>query len=313
MADTFSNRWLQSRSSLRLYERAFIVYLLFSALVALLSYRYIYRWYGIVIGHLLLVAVIYGAAYLPVHRHRVWRIVRDFYVFLLFPVLFKEFTVLSRSLFPYYIEPLLIASDRFFYRWIGDVLMVLQHSRLANEMMSLGYSTYYFLVPGLGLYLYVKRSFSEFELYAYRFCFTMFFCYALFVFMPARGPHHSLMHVDPFALKGYLFTWLVQLFQTYGSTTGAAFPSSHVAATWVAFFPLKTINRRLYFFLYPFMVLLTLSVFYLHYHYVLDALAGYVVALGLNAYFLKQESTQAIQAILIRQPSTVRMPRKLES
>ena len=304
---------LYSRIALKSYEKVFVAYLLITAVLSLIAYERLDNWYVIVLNHLLLVAAVYAIHSIPAQGKPLLRIFKDFYIFLYFPFLFKELSSLSRALFPYYLEPFLIASDRLFFGLFQEVFTTLHGNKLVNEFMAFSYGLYYILVPGIGIYLYIKRPFGQFEAFAYRFVATMFFCYFLFILIPVRGPHHSAFQANPQALEGYVFFNLIGLLQKYGSTVGAAFPSSHVAGTWIAFFTLRRLNEKLYYLLLPLMVSLTISVFYLRYHYVLDALGGYLVALGLNIHFLKQEQDERIEQILLKRRSALPLSARMKS
>ncbi len=274
----------QIRSQLSLYEKSVLIYLSLSALFALIFHQRVEKWDYIVGYHITLVSAILAINAVPIGRKGLLRVMKDWYIFLVFPVLFKELTFLSRALFPYYLEPAIISSEEKLFGLFSKYFFRPEYKWL-NELMAFSYSFYYFLVPMVGIYLYRKRTYSEFEIFAFRFCTTMFICYGLFILIPVRGPHHSVLGADPTALEGYFFVKLIHWMQSYGSAVGAAFPSSHVAATWIAAFSLKRVRPDWYRLVLPFLILLTVSVFYLRYHYVVDAISGYALALLLNRYF----------------------------
>jgi hypothetical protein len=75
--------------------------------------------------------------------------------------------------------------------------------------------------------------------------------------------------------------------QNYVSVVGAAFPSSHVAVAWVALMTLRVEHRLAFWSLTPFVLALTLSIFVLQYHYVLDAISGVILALIFEWFWQK--------------------------
>lgn len=267
-----------------LYERATCWYLAFSAFVALVFHANVEKWDYIVIYHLFLIGGILAANAFPVEHNRLLKVVKEWYVLIFFPILFKEMTFLSAAIFPFYLEGVLIGTERSLLAlWHG--LGLPSQSVWLGELMAFSYCVYYLAVPIIGGYIYLRRPFSEFEYFLFRFSFTMYICYILYILMPVRGPHHTVLQADPLSVAGGPMLAFVHMLQSYGSTVGAAFPSSHVAATWIVGFSLKRVRPDWYRFALPFLWLLTISVFYLRYHYVLDAVFGYFLAVGLDWYF----------------------------
>ena len=233
---------------------------------------------------------VHGAAFFGVlllasfaDRSRVLRWLHDFYPMLLFVVLFAEFTHLSTVLFPYWLEPLLIKLDLGVFggpplHWVAAHL-----SPAAVEFFAVAYLSYYLIIPGTLLLVYRKNYPHELTAAASRICLTMYTCYVLFMLIPARGPHHALPNADPLLIEGGFFTNLIHLMQRTESVEGGAFPSSHVAVAWVAFFILRRHYKKMSWPLGFLVGALTLSVFAMGYHFSLDALGGVAVAFGLNA------------------------------
>jgi membrane-associated phospholipid phosphatase len=106
---------------------------------------------------------------------------------------------------------------------------------------------------------------------------TFYLCYVVFLFFPVAGPryafdaaHNAATTVGPARFA----QWLLDR----GDSWGAAFPSSHVAASVVATGMALRYWRALGWVLLPFTAGLILAVVYGQFHYAVDALAGLVVA-----------------------------------
>ena len=236
------------------------------------------------------IAGIHGAAILGVlllaylgDRSRVLRWLHDFYPLPLFVTLFGEFTQLTKTLFPYWIEPLLIKFDVWLFGGAPQHWVMANLSPAAVEFFALAYCSYYLIVPGILFYVYRKNYPHELAAVATRICLAMYVCYLLFMLLPARGPHHALPDADPRLIEGGFITDLLHRLQDVESVEGAAFPSSHVAVAWVAFFIFRRYNKKAS---WPAGVLvgaLTLSVVAMGYHFSLDALGGVALAFGLEA------------------------------
>jgi membrane-associated phospholipid phosphatase len=223
-------------------------------------------------------------------RSRVLRRLHDFYPTALFIGLFSELTRLSTILFPYWIEPLLIKFDRWLFGGSPQSWVVAHLSPAAVEFFALAYCSYYLIIPGTVLFVYRKSYPRELIRATSKICLTMYVCYVLFMLIPARGPHHALAGADPLLIKGWIFTGLLHRIQGLKPVEGAAFPSSHVAVAWVAFFILRRRRKGLSWPAGLVVGMLTISVVVMGYHFSLDALGGAAFAFGLDALMKRRRS-----------------------
>ncbi|MFZ5624419.1 MAG: phosphatase PAP2 family protein [Gemmatimonadota bacterium] len=102
-------------------------------------------------------------------------------------------------------------------------------------------------------------------------------CYLAFIFFPVAGPYYSF----PRPAGPVVDNWPARLLYAglpSGSAFGAAFPSSHVAASVASTAGAWLSSRRLGIVLAIPTVLLVVSVVYCQMHYAIDALAGLAVA-----------------------------------
>ncbi len=106
---------------------------------------------------------------------------------------------------------------------------------------------------------------------------TFLLCYLAFLFYPVAGPYYEFPR-PPAWFVANLPARLVYATLARGSAYGAAFPSSHVAATLVATAAAFHGSRALGVVLMVPAALLTLGVVYCQMHYGVDALAGIVLA-----------------------------------
>jgi len=98
-------------------------------------------------------------------------------------------------------------------------------------------------------------------------------CYVAFVLFPVAGPYYEFPRPAPW----FIDNWAARLvYGTLegGSAYGAAFPSSHVAATWTAVAAAFAGSRRFGVALAVPAAMLTVGVVYCQMHYAIDAVAG---------------------------------------
>ncbi len=294
---------------LRFYDRISLGYLWLTLFLAAFSSKPIPIRGRIIASHFFLSLVIVGLIYFVPVRSQAARYrrvckwltpVRDLYPFFLFTfVLFGEFTYLANLVFPYWIEHYLITFDRWLFKQPAHQFIVTHTSAWMVEAMAFAYWSYYPIIAYAALRFYLKRGTARisrrqqvnpgFLDFMNRICLSFYACYVLFMLLPARSPRHALELNGQLQLAGGFFFDLISQTQNYVSVVGAAFPSSHVAVAWIAVAALRQSDRYIFFILVPLVVALSFSVFILQYHYVLDAVAGVVVA-GLLEWFWRMQN-----------------------
>ena len=98
-------------------------------------------------------------------------------------------------------------------------------------------------------------------------------CYVFFIFMPVAGPYYMFPRPDGWFTDNVMARLVYGALED-GSSYGAAFPSSHVAATVAALVASWRADRTLGRLLVAPTALLTVSVVYCQMHYAVDAIAG---------------------------------------
>lgn len=174
--------------------------------------------------------------------------------------------------------------------------------KLWCELFNLGYFSYYPMIAFLVVWVFFCR-YMKFEKTTFIILCSFFMFYVVFMFLPVAGPqyYYEAAGLDlirkgifpsvgtyfsthfatiPPPSGGGLFQRLVEAAQAGGERPTAAFPSSHVGiSTIVMILAWKADRRRrLFAGMLPFYVLLCLSTVYIHAHYAVDAIAGFIVA-----------------------------------
>ena len=105
---------------------------------------------------------------------------------------------------------------------------------------------------------------------------TMLICYTMYTLFPAWGPKYfraGYVEVD-----GWIFTKIMLYIHQNGALLGAAFPSSHVAASFIPWWHTWIHFPRHRWWMTTIFVLLCMSTVYCRYHYVVDVFAGLILA-----------------------------------
>ncbi len=254
------------------------------------------RWELIVASHAAaLVAVhllIRSAGLRP--QSRALDLLRSFYPVLLYIGFYSEIGAIDHMLFPGFLDPLFIGLDERIFGFQPSLLfMTALPYRAVSELLYSAYFSYYPTIAGIGVAL-VLRDRHQFLHYLSTVTFTFCGCFLFFDLFPVMGPRifftqaagyrlpndllPAALPAVPAAVSGgpffALMGWIYRSFET----SGAAFPSAHVAIAlatlWFSFLYLRPI-RWLHLLV---VVLLCVSTVYCRYHYAVDVAGGVLAA-----------------------------------
>lgn len=267
---------------MRTLDRAILGYLAIVSGVALWRAPLNPACWGLLAGHLLAATFILWIR--RPHRNPVARVIREVYPIILIVPLYAEIGVLNAGGLPVY--------DAAVQRWelmvFGEqVSQTLWRDRypsvVASVVLHAAYWSYYLLLLLPVTWFAVRKEWFSLRRTMSSIIVTLLLCYLVFIFWPVTGPYYQFARPDTWFLDNGPAR-LVYATLAAGSSYGAAFPSSHVAATIAATSGAWRGDRRLgYAMLVP-MSLLVVAVVYCQMHYGVDALAG--VAVGAVAWWL---------------------------
>jgi membrane-associated phospholipid phosphatase len=149
-------------------------------------------------------------------------------------------------------------------------------------VMHLGYWSYYLIVAGSLLALWLLGSREAYARGGFIIALAFYVCYLVFILFPVMGPRHWFGDAAG-PIAEILPARLMRAAQHGASAMGTAFPSSHVAACWMAVYALWRDRRRLALWLAPAALALALGTVYGQFHYAVDAAAGAALAVLLAA------------------------------
>jgi hypothetical protein len=146
-------------------------------------------------------------------------------------------------------------------------------SRFWSAVLHGAYFSYYLIVSLPAILLLWRGRIAEARHFVLTVMAMFVSCYLAFIFFPVAGPYYA------FPRPAAWFTdngpaRLVYATLAAGSSYGAAFPSSHVAAAVAATVAAFRSSRRLGLILVVPTLLLTVGVVYCQMHYAVDAMAG---------------------------------------
>lgn len=261
---------------LRLAERVLVAYASIIVVTAVVRAQAVPGNWGVAVGHALIILLLWLVAK---QSARSWVVtLRELLPLLLLPALYASLDVLNAGGRPIY--------DRVVLGW-EEALFGGQPSRdwwhrypspFWSTLLHGVYLLYYPLVALPAFALAWHKDWDALRLFVRNVVVTFCFCYLVFAFFPVTGPYYQFRHpAGPFVETPT--ARLVYASLVGGSSYGAAFPSSHVAATLAAGIAAWKGWRALGVVLVLPVLLMPIATVYCQMHYALDALAG--VALGI--------------------------------
>jgi membrane-associated phospholipid phosphatase len=218
------------------------------------------------------------------------RTFRELYPLFLLPGLYSEIGVLNSPLRPVH--------DLLVQHW-ELLIFGMQLSRdwwqrapsvFWSTVLHAAYLSYYFIISAPAFYFAWKGDLQAVRRFILIVMTTFVLCYLCFVFFPVAGPYYVFPRPQNWFISN-LPARLAYDALARGSSYGAAFPSSHVAAALAATLAALGASRRLGLMLVIPTALLTVGVVYCQMHYGVDALGGLLVG-GLVTWTLGKQTRE---------------------
>ncbi len=196
----------------------------------------------------------------PLPRGQLATFFRLLYPVIATPLLYHELSYLTQLVVTGFYDPIV---------WFPALWL--------SEFMTVGYLTYYFVIPLLAIGAWASAGRAGFHRLGVTVALAFAICYTWFILFPVMGPRYWYGALEGALSEGSIYQFTRELLAG-GSSKGTAFPSSHVAGTCAAWFAAAREDERgFYLAAFP-VVILTLSTFWVGFHYAIDAAAGLVIA-----------------------------------
>jgi hypothetical protein len=259
---------------------AMIVYTTFVTIVALARLELKPRGVWVIVANLLVALLIW-----LLHRpglSRFGRTVRDIYPVLLLPSLYGALDLLNGFDVRTW-DPLIQRIETaIFGGQVSREWWQASPSHFWSTLLHATYFGYYLIVPFPALFFLARGQGDRARKAVALVVATFLFCYVVFLLFPVAGPYYEF----PRPTGPFVDNWAARLVYAtldQGSSFGAAFPSSHVAATFAATIATWQGSRKAGMVLVIPTLLLTVGVVYCQMHYAVDAIAGLAVPLPIAA------------------------------
>lgn len=209
----------------------------------------------------------------------VTRIARDWLPFMLFLLFYGTFySTLWATVHPRTFDSTLLAADRALFGETPSVAMQKWISSGLTSFMSLCYFLH-LVFPPVMAFLWYRRDVRIFR----QFLLAILFCGAIgtlgYLLIPAVGPGVAYPQLYSKSLTGSLYQPIID-FMDRARAPRDAFPSLHIAISAVVLIFAARYNRVVLLILAPLILGNWISTIYLRYHYFVDDIGGFVLAVA---------------------------------
>jgi membrane-associated phospholipid phosphatase len=209
-----------------------------------------------------------------------WEILRDWFPFLvillMYYTLWGDATLLMVTTDR---DQALIAIDQRLFGFQASVALQRFISPGLTTWMSLSYFYHLINIPLIALFIYLWRGRRNFREMMCGIMVVSFFGLMGYLLVPAIGPLYTLrnQYTVPLQQSIPLLNREVD-FMDFARIRRDVFPSLHVAISFVAWLYAYRNSKKLFWIISPLMISLWISTVYLRYHYLIDVVAGLILA-----------------------------------
>ena len=270
-----------------------IVFLLFLIALNLIFFPRVPQWLELVAINVAVIALVLFLAWgAEVKKTRLLVGLHRWYCYLIIIFIFKELYLMVHHIHPTDYDNVLIAIDHWIFgvnptQWIGQFA-----HPLLTEILQIAYFSYYILFIILGVELYRRYAIEDFDKAAFMIVYGFYLSYLGYFSLPGVGPRFTL---HDFALletelPGIFLTNTLRAIINAGESIPQlrdhaidvvqrdVFPSGHTQLTMIVMALGFRYELKSRWVLLAFGSLLILATVYLRYHYVIDLVAGALLA-----------------------------------
>ncbi|MBN1633718.1 MAG: phosphatase PAP2 family protein [Ignavibacteria bacterium] len=225
---------------------------------------------------------------------RFLKILRYWYPLIMIFFYFKEIYVIMIKVSDFLYDDLLISIDYMIFNSNPTQELFGISNPFLTEFLQIIYNLFYLMPVIYGLELYLWHRYREFKFATFLILLGFYLSFFGYLILPAIGPRFTLHNFADLNLEmpGVFLTEMLRDIINFGESIYPknipnpetiaqrdAFPSGHtIILLLITYLSAKFKSNSFYFYL-PFSVIMVFATVYLRYHYVIDIIAGFVIAL----------------------------------
>jgi membrane-associated phospholipid phosphatase len=220
------------------------------------------------------------------------RIMSLWYPLVLYALLYYQTGLINRVVVPQFLDGFFMQLDvRIFGEFPAFFLRGRQGNAFLDEFFHFFYFSYYLIIPLTGILLF-RKDVKLFESFVFQLSSLFYLCFAIFILLPVEGP---IALRNEYYHQGGPFQTIVDFIWAGGENPGAAFPSSHVAATFLVAWWGSTHFKRIRIPYWLTCLFLSIATVYCMFHYAVDVMGGLLLGilavLTFNRGYIKRADT----------------------
>ncbi|MBF8296105.1 MAG: acidPPc protein [Bacteroidetes bacterium] len=270
-----------------------IVFLLFLIALNLIFFARVPQWLELVaINVAVIVVVLFLAWGAEEKKTRLLIGLHRWYCYLIIIFIFKELYLMVRPIHPRDYDQVLIAIDRWVFGVNPTQWMAQFAHPVVTEILQIAYFSYYILFIILGVELYRRYAIEDFDKAAFMIVYGFYLSYLGYFLLPGVGPRFTLHDFSLLEteLPGVFLTNTLRAIINAGESIPQirdhaidlvqrdVFPSGHTQLTIIVMTLGFRYRLKARWLLLSLGSLLILATMYLRYHYVVDLVAGALLA-----------------------------------
>ncbi len=261
----------------RVADKITVLYQFVVGLIIIFNYKHIPFNRTFLTLHLLIIVAIMMLPFLKSNRLVNWLRIWNQVIFI--PFNFFELHFLVHNVHPTDMDSVLIKMDRLLFGVNPTIWLEKIQWPALTEYLQLAYSSFYFLPLILLILLYRRGEMESFDYFGFIIVYGFYLSYLGYFIVPALGPRFALADLHTHPLKGlWITTHLQFLLNSLENVQRDAFPSGHTAMTLLTMYFAAKFARKYFYVLLVIGSSLIFATVYLRYHYVIDVIAGFVLA-----------------------------------
>jgi membrane-associated phospholipid phosphatase len=198
-------------------------------------------------------------------------IVSLWYPLVLYGLLYYQTGLINRVVLPQFLDGFFMHLDvRIFGEFPAFFLRGKQGNAFLDEFFHFFYFSYYLIIPLTAILLFRKDA-RLFERFIFQLSSLFYLCFLIYILLPVEGP---ITVRNEYYHQGGLFQTMVDFIYAGGENPGAAFPSSHVAATFLVAWWGSTHFKRMKIPYWVTCLFLSIATVYCMFHYAVDVIGG---------------------------------------
>jgi membrane-associated phospholipid phosphatase len=193
------------------------------------------------------------------------------YPLVLYGLLYYQTGLINRVVVPQFLDGFFMNLDVLIFGEFPGFFLRGKHGHaFLDEFFHFFYFSYYLIIPLTGMLLF-RKEVRLFERFMFQLSALFYLCFVIFIFLPVEGP---IALRNEYYHQGGLFQTMVDFIYAGGENPGAAFPSSHVAATFLVAWWGSANFKRLSIYYWLTCLFLSIATVYCMFHYAVDVIGG---------------------------------------